>query len=118
MSIPADKVDGIYAAYFTGLTAVSFGLFVFREGIVAGGDAGGGIYNGTYTSSKDQLDGEIVLTGPSEMMLITGLVVGSAPLEMKIPFRLPLPIEEEKVVRFETPAGPVNGKLKLIRHLP
>ncbi|HVY20413.1 MAG TPA: hypothetical protein VHA70_10095 [Bauldia sp.] len=113
----AETVDGIYAAYFTGMTASSFGLFLFRDGVIAGADAGGAIYNGGYRTSAGFVEGEIVFSVPSGTMLITGLVAGGGPIEMKVPFKLNVPIVEDQVLRFETPAGPVNGKLKLLRSL-
>lgn len=51
-------------------------------------------------------------------MLITGIVAGSAPIDMRIPFKIELPIDVGKDIRFQTPAGPVNGRLRLLKALP
>jgi len=117
MAVVEPKIDGIYSAYFTGMTGSSFGLFAFINGVVAGADAGGAVYDGDYKHASGFIEGEITMRAPAGTMLITGAVSGSTPIEMRIPFKLDVPIEAGKDLRFLTPAGPVNGRLNLVRSL-
>lgn len=58
----ADRpVDGIYSAYFTGMTGSTFALFAFAKGIVAGADAGGAVYDGTYREHSGSIEGEVTM---------------------------------------------------------
>ena len=44
--------EGIYAMYFTGHIESGHGLLMLKTGIIAGADAAGGIYDGSYTQDS------------------------------------------------------------------
>ena len=46
-------MGGIYAMYFTGTAGVGHGVFVLKDGVVAGADAIGGVLDGTYQDTGD-----------------------------------------------------------------
>jgi hypothetical protein len=57
-------MNGFYAVYYTGKAGSGFAIVVFKDGIIAGADASGGLYDGTYTISEDKhiLEGTITMT--------------------------------------------------------
>jgi len=110
------SIDGFYTAYLTGIAGQSIGMFVFTDGKVAGADAGGGRYDGTYIVSQDGLsivaDIRFVMHGG---LSITGAVSGSDPLTAQMKIELPSNIQPHRVHRLETPLGPVNAKFEKVR---
>lgn len=111
--------DGIYAGYFTGTVSSSFGLFLFGDGRITGADAGGAVYLGSYRvdATKRIVEGEVTLSAPPHTPLITGAVSGDAPIDLRIPIKLPDVINEAEVYRIETPVGPVNARFRKLRSL-
>ena len=111
-------VDGIYSAYFTGSGGVSLGLFSFKDGIIAGADIGGLLYDGTFKITADgYLVGSIKYIVPIGASTITGLSASDEPIELVSPVKLPIDFSGDTVHRIETPAGPVNAKFKKVRGL-
>lgn len=111
------KIDGFYTAYFTGAAGQSIGMFVFLDGKIAGADAGGGRYDGTYVVHEDK--GKILADIRFSMqvggMSITGTSGGSAPLSVQMKLELPVDLVPHQVHRLETPIGPVNAKFEKVR---
>lgn len=115
----ASPADGIYAAYFTGVAGISFGLFVFTNGVIAGVDAGDAIYDGEFDLTEDGqfIVGNVQFSIPIGGQTITGVSAENEPLTFKVPIKLPVEMNPEEVHRIETPAGPVNAKFRKIRGL-
>jgi len=112
-------MDGIYAAYLSGKTGSSVGIFLFKGGAVSGADIGGAIYDGEYVTSQDGLYivGTLTMDAPQNTPLITGTSAVGPNSKMAIPLRLPTSFSENDVFKIETPAGPVNAKFRKIRSL-
>jgi len=110
-------IDGFYAAYFAGATGNSIAIFVFKDGIVTGADAGGGRYDGAYTAAGDGLyiDAKINFSLPIGNQSITGAAATVEPLAIEVPLRLPIEFNRNDVHRIETPIGPINAKFDKIR---
>ncbi len=110
-------IDGFYVAYFTGAAGNSYGMFVFREGVVTGADAGGGRYDGEYQLSKDgtKVEGKIKFFLTAGNASITGAQAGSEPISIEVPIQLPVEIDRADVYRIETPIGPINAKFDKVR---
>jgi hypothetical protein len=113
----ATPLDGFYAAYFTGATGNSIGMFVFKEGVVVGADAGGGRYDGTYAMTPDNrfVAGVIHFSMPVGNLSITGVSAQSEPINIDVPLRLPVDFNRNDVHRIDTPIGPLNAKFEKIR---
>ena len=113
-------IDGIYLGFFTGALGSSFGVFLFKDGVIAGANAGGAVYDGHYENTEGGafVVGEVVLQAGENLALITGLTTGASPLKLSIPIKLPVTFSEEDVHRIEPPAGPVNARFKKVRDLP
>ncbi len=111
---------GIYAAFFTGFSGNSFGLFMFANGTIVGADAGGATYDGQYAEEADGLHiaGSITLRGSAGISLITGMTAGPAGISMPVPIRLPMNFDEHQVFRIDTPVGTVNARFKKLRGVP
>ncbi len=110
-------IDGFYTAYFTGVAGQSIGMFVFLEGKIAGADAGGGRYDGTYDVSVegDHIVADVRFSLSPGGMSITGATSGAAPMSVPIKLMLPTDLQPHQVHRLETPIGPVNAKFEKIR---
>lgn len=117
MSTP--NADGIYTAYLTGGAGNTFAMFVLRQGIIAGGDAAGGVYDGHYSLTDDGTSwvGAISFILPPGGSTITGRVASNEPIKIDVPIKLPLDFALDKVIRVETPTGPLNAKFALVRPL-
>lgn len=111
------KIDGFYAAYFTGTTGSTIGMFVFKDGIVVGADAGGGRYDGTYKGIEDDkfIEGLIKLAMPIGTQSVTGIAATSEPLSVEVPIKIPTEFNRNDVHSIETPVGPINAKFEKIR---
>ncbi len=114
----SDKlIDGFYAAYFTGIAGQSIGMFVFLDGKIAGADAGGGRYDGTYAISDDgqNIVADVRFSLSAGGMSITGVTSGAAPMSIPVKLMLPVDLQPHQVHRLETPMGPVNAKFEKVR---
>lgn len=111
--------DGIYSAYLAGTAGNSFGMFVLKEGVIAGADAGGGIYDGNYSLADDGQSwmGSISFTLPVGSTTITGQIAAQEPVKIDVPIKLPLNFASSDFVRIETPTGPLNARFVLVRKL-
>lgn len=109
--------DGFYAAYFTGISGNSFGVFVFKEGIISGVDAGGGKYDGDFKIAEDgkSLSGHVKFILPIGQQTITGAAATSEPIVFDVPIKLPTDINRTDVHTIETPAGSINAKFEKLR---
>ncbi len=113
----SNEFDGFYSAYSTGIAGSSFGMFVFKDGIISGSDVGGGNYSGNFVISEDgrDLSGKVIFTIPIGQQTITGTAATTEPITFEVPFQLPTEINRNDVHRIETPAGPINMKFEKLR---
>ena len=111
------KIEGFYAAYFTGVMGSTLGMLVFRDGIVVGADAGGGRYDGTYKSVEDDgfIEGVIKFGMPIGAQSITGAAATSEPLSINVPIKFPTEFNRNDVHTIQTPIGAINAKFEKIR---
>ncbi|MCH4561280.1 hypothetical protein ACVILI_001883 [Mesorhizobium sp. USDA 4775] len=110
-------IDGFYTAYFSGVSGTSIGMFVFKDGVVVGADAGGGRYDGEYTMTADgsHVEAKLRFTLPVGNLSITGIAAEAEPLSIEVPLQLPIEFNRNDVHRIETPLGPINAKFDKIR---
>jgi hypothetical protein len=109
----------IYAAYFSGLTGASLGLFFIGDGVVAGADVGGIAYDGNYSvNASGDLVGTLAFVVPAGSPLITGFTAEpNSPVKIEMPLSLPACFYDGRVVRISTPTGPVNARFERIRDI-
>lgn len=114
-----EALNGFYAGYFMGAQGPGLGLFVFKDGVIVGVDAGGVEFDGHYEISDEDgtCSGDIKVKAPPNVTLIQGHVVGPEGLTYTVPIRLPPDFAQKPYVRVETPIGPVNVSLKRVRNL-
>lgn len=110
-------MNGIFALYYTGVAGSGFGLVMMREGMIAGADAAGGVYDGRYTLEENgrRVAGMVQLRVPPETGLVTGASSGTTPALLEIPLSLPADLGGGKAVPVSTTTGPVNVVFKKIR---
>jgi hypothetical protein len=93
-------------------------MLVLRDGIIAGADMAGSIYDGTYTENPQ--------AGEISLQIIMAAPEGATPVQTGIPLAAPiaLPINTtlaqsdiatEKLILLQTPLGPVNVIFKKVR---
>ena len=112
-------MEGIYTMYFTGRTGSSFGLLLFKNGTIAGADAGGGIYDGSYAvEAGGMLDAKVRVILPEGGSLVTGAIAGPAPMILDIPVKLPANFGNGHALPVTTPTGPINIIFKKLRDVP
>lgn len=112
-------MDGIYAMYFTGTVGVGHGVFVLKDGVIAGADAIGGVLDGTYEDADEgNLTVSITMTFPPGALLVTGAVADQEPLTQQISATLPVDLGNGKPIELTLPTGPVNVIFKRLRALP
>jgi hypothetical protein len=111
-----DKLEGFYAAYFTGSLGSSLAVFCFKGGALAGADVGGGKYNGTYTLAPDGNAANCVVTFVLQVgqQSITGQRSEQSNNAIKVPVALSLPIDPKVVTRIDTAIGPINARFEKI----
>jgi hypothetical protein len=111
------KMDGFYIAYFTGVAGNSFAMFVFKEQVIAGADAGGGTYDGDFDVTPDgaHIEGKVRFALPVGQASITGAATSAEPLKIEVPLRLPTDFNATDVHRIETPIGPINARFEKVR---
>jgi hypothetical protein len=102
-------MDGIYKLTFRGAADWGIGLLELRDGIVAGADAAGATYDGTYRETDSDITLELNMNVPPGV----ALVQGSAPKSKhySVPFHATIPkqaIDDGTPVYVDLPPGPVN----------
>ena len=112
-------MDGIYAMYFTGSAGVGHGVFVLKDGVIAGADAIGGVLDGSFQENAEgDLDIAVTMTVPPGASLVTGAVADREPLVQKIKATLPRDFGGGRPIGLNMPTGPVNVIFKRLRALP
>jgi hypothetical protein len=113
-----NQIDGIYAAYLAGAMANGFGLLLFRNGRIAGADASGVIFDGSYIEDNgSSLSIALNVKSPPNIPLIQGGISGPQGDIYELKIHLPLNFAEKDFTRVETPRGPVNARLTKLRSL-
>jgi hypothetical protein len=108
----------IYTAYLTGIAGTSVGLFLIGDGVLAGADVGGLIYDGQMSPTVDGgLEGIVKFLVPAGTQLISGLTA-TQDQKFEVQVKLPAGFDDGKTVtRIDTPAGPVNASFVGIREV-
>ena len=114
-------IDGFFQIAFTGSAGSGFGVLMLREGSIAGADATGTTYEGTYTENAK--------TGEIDLHVNMAVPAGVTPVQTGIPLAVAatFPIEAnlvkadilgEKLILLRTSLGPVNLIMRKIRDFP
>lgn len=109
--------DGFYISYMTGRTGNTLALFVFSNGVIAGADMGGGIYDGKYSVDEGTSMAHLTITFvlPAGNSSITGKSADMEPIRIKVPLELPVPTPSDSIFELNTPLGPLNTRFERIR---
>ena len=111
-------MNGFYAAFLTGKNGNSILLFVIRDGVVVGVDAGGMKYDGRVSRSEGGRHKlHLTYTIPPGLPMITGLGPVALPTPVSLDVDLPPEFDSGVVVGIQTPFGPVNAKINKLRDL-
>ncbi|KEA04834.1 hypothetical protein [Rhizobium rhizogenes] len=109
---------GFYKMEYTGKQGQGAGAVAFVDNKLAGIDVGGGVYTGEFQTTPDGVvTGYADLAFPTGGVLVTGAVVAPGAPPIRIPFSVNEDQALGKVMRIETPTGPVSLRLSLISAL-
>ena len=111
----SSELNGFYAGFFSGAGGEGLALFIIKDGVIAGTDAGGVLFDGTYAAIESGWSGPVKVKAPANVTLVQGVTTGPAGLEYEVPIFLPKNFLAEPYLSAQTPLGPVNFKLKRIR---
>jgi hypothetical protein len=117
-TLERDMAKALYVAYLTGTAGQSIGLFYIGDGLIAGVDAGGMLYDGTYLTAADgSLDGAVNYVLPAGLASITGAPAGATPIPVSVRLNLPPDFHSGRTIAIETPTGPVNARFEKMKEL-
>ena len=109
------EVEGFYSVYYTGVAGFGHSVLDITGGIVAGADATGGVYDGTYKLGEaGTVSIEVSLTVPAGATLVTGQTLQQS-YSQTIKAELPANFASGQHVPVQTPLGPVNAIFKKLR---
>lgn len=111
-------LDGIYALSFRGAASFGMGVIALRDGVIAGADVGGVIYDGTYNETAQDVTLDIEMTVPPGVSLVQG--TAPRPTSYHVPFHAIIPkqaIETNEPVLVDLPPGPMNVIIRRLRSL-
>ncbi len=110
---------GIYTLHFRGAAGWGMGLLELRDGIAAGADVAGALYDGTYEETDVDLTLSMHMTVPPGVTLVQG--TAPRPLQYSVDFNAKIPkssIEAREPILIDLPPGPVNVIIARLRTLP
>lgn len=115
----APMLDGFYSGFMTSASGHGLVLFVFRNGVVVGVDAGGVRFDGTYRfdEAAHQFVGQMIVSVPPNTTLIQGATSGPEGMTYEVPFNLPHDFLSQPFIPVKTPLGSVNVRLEKVRDL-
>lgn len=111
-------VNGIYSAQMSAVAGEGLVILVLRDGVLTGVDTGQVLFDGTFETACDgAIFGNVTIKAPPDGVLIQGIPTGPHGLTYSTAFAVPADFDDKPFLRFETPFGPVNAKLQLLRPL-
>lgn len=112
------RIDGYYLGY---MASEGYGVvaFIFKEGCIAGIDASGVTFDGTYEESLDSGDyiGNVNVRVPSNTEIIQGVKSEEGGVSYQVLLKIPNNFLEIPFFTVDTPFGPVNVKLEKLRNI-
>jgi hypothetical protein len=110
-------MNGTYGFVYSGETGVGIGVFVIKDTVLTGADAGGGRYNGSVVIDANTQKVEFVFDQfvPAGTFLVQG--VSAQEIEhtrQNIRVSLPHNFDDGKAINLEIPPGHVNIMIKRI----
>jgi hypothetical protein len=118
IAMPGTDINGFYAGYFAAAAGEGVAIFVLRNGILTGVDAGGITYDGTFEeASQGEFVVEATVKIPPLVPSIIGITGGEQGTSYSIEFKLPSSFLDQPFIRIETPGGPVNMRWVKLRDL-
>ena len=110
---------GLHTLHLRGVVGWDMGLLELRDGIAAGADMSGALYDGTYEETDDDLTLRMRITVPPGVTLVRG--TAPRPVQYSVDFNAKIPkhsIEERRPILVDLPPGPVNIIVSRLRTLP
>ena len=113
----AAPLDGFYSAHITGSSGQGLALLVFRHGAIAGVDAAGARYDGTYSDIEGGFSVKLGIWLPPNTLLVQGTTTGPEGDASELNLQLPADFMALPYVRLDAKHGPVNVKLTKLREI-
>tara|TARA_B100000513_G_C11802110_1_gene152326 strand:+ start:57 stop:398 length:342 start_codon:yes stop_codon:yes gene_type:complete len=111
--------EGIYSIYFSAQAGSAFSMIVIMQGVIAGADAAGNTFDGSYDIDPklSLIEGEIKFLLKKGSTSILGITATEKDVEIVVPMRLPVDLMSRDFFRVETELGPINLRFVKIRGL-
>jgi hypothetical protein len=111
-------INGIYSLKMSGAISEGFALLYLKDGILSGVDASKVTIDGHFETSEDgAIFGSISVGVPPNTKLIQCGLVSHDGFNYSMNVNIPADFATKQYLRFETPLGPINGILELLRPL-
>jgi hypothetical protein len=110
-------INGFYAVYLTGSSGQGFVMLTFRNGVIAGADAAGAKYDGTYSEAGGGFAVTLNISLPPNTLLVQGATTGSQGDNSQLQFQLPGDFLSQSFIRINAKHGPVNARIVKLREL-
>jgi hypothetical protein len=108
----------LYIAYLTGAAGSTTALFYIGDSIVAGVDAGGMTYDGTFSPTGDSGYAlTLIYKVASGVILVTGQR-STEEHRLEFSFKLPESFWDGRVIPIDGPTGRLNARLEKLKALP
>lgn len=113
-------IEGFYNMAFTGAKGSGFGNLVLSHGTIAGSDAAGASYEGTYQHDRatSSVLVKLVMNAPAGVSPVQTGIPLAAPASFPIEATIPEDFGGGKPVLIRTLLGPVNVAFKKVKDLP
>jgi hypothetical protein len=112
--------NGFFRIAFTGNAGSGFGILALRDGVIAGADVAGAVYDGTFTenAATGEINVAVTMSAPAGVTPVQTGVPLTAPISVPITATLAqADIDSEKPTLLQSPLGPVNVVFRKIRDL-
>lgn len=109
-------MDGLYAAFLTGMAGNGVVFLVLQNGVVTGADFTGVTLDGTYVPNEGgkSVTLKLISRSPPGITTIQGAVISAQGQTNEMAFVAPLG-EDTPFFSIDTPNGPVNVRLQKLR---
>lgn len=110
-------MDGFYSGYFTGISGNGFAMFILKDGLLAGADPLGVLFDGEYKPEGSGYRICVRINVPAGSTTVQGVVAGDTGLKYEVDTVIPGPLDSVPYIAIPTPFGLVNVKFRKLRNV-
>ncbi|MEF2074346.1 hypothetical protein [Consotaella aegiceratis] len=112
------SINGFYAGFFTGSGGNGISLFILRDGLLVGADAGPVLFDGRYNANADgSYSGSVKVSIPAGVTVVQGQTAPQGGSSYEVNINLAADFLSRPYFEVQTPLGRVNVRLQKLREL-